>query len=182
MSGISPAAVLSAFAQHFSERLRRNRRGLGKPADEADRVRPYREQREVGKAEQVRAVGKPGQVGGLRLGVAFRRVGVLHSPALYRDPGQSLDRHVGRRRRDHQQTHVRAQQHVPGVGRELADMNDEPRPAGKQGEGHHGHIRLAVVQGSEGSYFLCSQQFAEGLGVGGVHRWGVGVIGARFAA
>ncbi len=169
MLGICPAAVLSAFAQHFRERFRRNRRGLGKPPDEPDRVRPYREQREIGKAEQVRALGKPGQVGGLRLGMAFGSVGDLHSPALYCDPGQSLDRHVGRRRRDHQQTHLRAQQHVLGMGRELTDMDDETRAAGKQGEGHHGHIRLALVKGSKGSHLLGSQQLAKGLGVGGIH-------------
>jgi len=55
----------------------------------------------------------------------------------------------------------------------LADMNDETRAAGKQGEGHHGHIRLALVQGAEGCHLLGSQQFAERLGVGGIHRWGV---------
>lgn len=174
--------VRSAFAQHVSERFRRKGGGLSKPADEPDRVRPYREQREVGKAEQVRALGKPGQVGRLRLGMAFGRVGVLRRPALYRDPGQCLGRHVGRRRRNDQQTHVRAQQHVLGVRRKLADMNDETRAAGKQGKGHHGHIRLALVQGSKGSHLLCSQKLAEGLGVGGIHQWGAGLSGAGFDA
>ena len=147
----------SAFAQHFSERFRRKGRGLSKPADEPDRVRPYGEQREVRKAEQLRALGKSGQVGSLCLGMAFGRVGVLRCPALYRGPGPCLDRHVGRRRRDDQQTHVRARQHVPGVRRELADMNDKTRAAGKHGEGRHGHIRLALVKGSKGSHLLCSQ-------------------------
>jgi hypothetical protein len=38
------------------------------------------------------------------------------------------------------------------------------------------------VQGSKGSHLLGLQQLAERLGVGGVHRWGVGLIGARLAA
>lgn len=64
---------------------------------------------------------------------------------------------------------MRAQQHVPGVRRELADINGETRAAGEQGEGRHGHIRLALVQGSKGSHLLGSQKLAEGLGVGGIH-------------
>jgi hypothetical protein len=38
------------------------------------------------------------------------------------------------------------------------------------------------MKGSKGSHLLCVQQLAEGLGVGGVHQWGVWVVGARFAA
>src|SRR5512139_874534 len=171
----------SAFAQHFSERLRRKGRGLCKPADETDRVRQYCEQREVGKGEQLRAPGEPGQVGGFCLCVAFGGVGVLHCPALYRDTGQRLRRNLGRRRRDDQETHVRAQQHVFCMRRELTDMNDEARAVGKHGEGHHRYVRPALVKGSKRSHVLCPQQLAERLGVGGVHRWVVGIIGTRFA-
>lgn len=71
---------------------------------------------------------------------------------------------------------MRTQQHVPGMRRELADMDDESRAVGKEGVGHHRHIRPAFVQRAEGGDFLGLQQFAEWLGVGGVHRWDYGAL------
>lgn len=63
-----------------------------------------------------------------------------------------------------------AQQHVLCMSRKLADMNDEARTAGKKDKGHHGHIRLTLVKRSKGSYLLCTQQFAERLGVIWIHQ------------
>jgi hypothetical protein len=57
---------------------------------------------------------------------------------------------------------------------ELADVNDEVRAAGAQREGHHRHIRLAMVQRTERGHLLGAQQVAEGLGVSVVHRLGAG--------
>lgn len=61
-------------------------------------------------------------------------------------------------------------QHVLGVRRKLADVDDEIRAAGTQRERHHGDVGLAMVQRAEGGDFLGAEEVAEGLGVGGGHQ------------
>src|SRR5450631_1911824 len=111
---------------------------LGKPTYEADRERPYREEREIRQLEDVGGLRKSRKISVPCRRVTGSRVCNLLGPALHGGAGRGLRRLVRCRLRDDHQADARTLEHVLGVRRELADVNDEAGSLRKKREGNHG--------------------------------------------
>ena len=116
------------------------------------------EKREVSKAEQLLALGEPGEVG--LPGLCVARVGLkaLLGPTLEGDSRKCLRQSSSACSRHDHETHRRRGEHVLGVGRERTDMDAKRAKSGNDGKRHHGHEGFVPVQGAQSADRLGAQQ------------------------
>ena len=141
--------------------LTRHRHGLGETTHQPCRGDFNREQAEVSEFEQAGGVGESRLVCRASRRVVgidgFEQVG----DPLNGDSCQPLRQLVGPVRLRDQNADIPFSHHVLGMGRELADVNDQPPSVGGQRKGNERDVGCPVLKRPQGRHTVVRDQLAQ---------------------